>query len=73
MSVSATGSPNFSYQWLLNGTAINGATNSTYTVPSLTAANAGSYTVIVTPTGGCAPVTSNASVWTVNALPTPSA
>ena len=73
ISVSATGSPNFSYQWLLNGTAINGATNNTYTVPSLTAANAGSYTVIVTPTGGCAPVTSNASVWTVNALPVPSA
>ena len=73
ISVSATGSPSFSYQWLLNGTAINGATNNTYTVPSLTAANAGSYTVIVTPTGGCAPVTSNASLWTVNALPVPSA
>jgi hypothetical protein len=37
-----------SYQWYLNGTAISGATSSTYT-----ATTSGSYTVVATTSGGC--------------------
>ena len=52
------------YQWILNGTNITGATSSSYT------ANAsGSYTVVVTNTSTCS-ATSTATVVTVNALPT---
>jgi uncharacterized delta-60 repeat protein len=35
------------YQWRFNGTAIPGATGSTYTIPHLTAATAGEYSVII--------------------------
>jgi hypothetical protein len=53
---------NLSYQWKLNGTAITGATNSSYTVSSVTAADSGSYTVTVknslgTATSGAAAIT----------------
>jgi hypothetical protein len=37
-----------SYQWNLNGTAIPGATNSSYTIPVAAAGNAGNYSVTVT-------------------------
>jgi hypothetical protein len=46
-----------SYQWSLNGTAIPGATGSTYTVSSATSANAGNYSVTVT--NGVSNVTSS--------------
>jgi Bacterial lectin len=46
--LSVTASYASSYQWNLNGTAIPGATNSTYTVSSATSANAGNYSVTVT-------------------------
>jgi pectate lyase/pectin methylesterase-like acyl-CoA thioesterase len=48
LSVTATGTPAPTYQWKLNGANISGATSSTYFVPSVTAANAGNYTVTVT-------------------------
>ena len=48
------------YQWLLNGTAIAGATGATYPVASVAASNAGNYSVIVTNEGGS--VTSVAAV-----------
>ena len=46
-----------SYQWKLNGTAIPGATSSTYSVASASAGNAGNYSVTVT--NGVSSVTSN--------------
>ncbi len=45
--VTATGSGTLTYQWRYNGGAISGATDSTYTRPSVTGADAGSYSVIV--------------------------
>jgi gliding motility-associated-like protein len=54
----------YTYQWNLNGTAITGATSSTYIANA-----AGSYTVTITNNNGCT-ATSSAVVVTVNALPT---
>jgi hypothetical protein len=43
------------YQWMLNGNAINGATSASYTTPALTAANNGAkYSVRVVGPGGSA-------------------
>jgi hypothetical protein len=42
------GTPPYTYQWQLNGTNIGGATAAQLTVTNVQAANAGSYTVIVT-------------------------
>jgi hypothetical protein len=47
LSVTATGT-GLTYQWLKDGVAIAGATSSTYTITSATAANAGNYSVTVT-------------------------
>jgi SAM-dependent methyltransferase len=46
-SVTAT-APGLTYQWLKNGTAIPGATNSTFTIPSPQASDVGVYTVRLT-------------------------
>ncbi|TDO83032.1 putative secreted protein (Por secretion system target) [Flavobacterium chryseum] len=51
------------YQWQFNNVNINGATAATYTIPNVTAANAGAYKVIVTNTAGSA--TSNVATLTV--------
>ncbi|MBC7369093.1 MAG: hypothetical protein H7343_20170 [Undibacterium sp.] len=61
-SVTGTG---ITYQWFFNGVAIGGAVNFNYTIGTVTAANAGSYTVTATNAGGS--VTSAASVLTVTA------
>ncbi|MBI5772361.1 MAG: choice-of-anchor D domain-containing protein, partial [Verrucomicrobia bacterium] len=50
-SVSATGS-GLTYQWRLNGTAIPGATGSSYIIPVSTLTNIGFYDVAVMNTGG---------------------
>ncbi len=52
------------YQWYKNGTAISGATGSSYTIGSVKASDAGSYTVTVTDWNGGS-VTSDAAVLTV--------
>ena len=67
-SVVASGTSPFTYQWKFNGTAISGATSTSYTIASAQSANAGSYTVTVTNTAGSA--TSNAATLTVNAVAT---
>lgn len=64
-SVSATGSGTLTYQWRKGGTNISGATSSSYAISSTTTNDAGSYSVVVTGTGGS--VTSNSVALTVNA------
>jgi hypothetical protein len=61
-SVIASGSGN-TYQWRKNGTAINGATAATLTLNNITAADAASYSVVVTNAAGS--VTSNAATLTL--------
>ncbi|HVU36543.1 MAG TPA: pectinesterase family protein [Opitutaceae bacterium] len=58
LSVQAFGVPAVTYQWLLNGAPIDGATSATYTVPSAGGGNAGMYAVVVS--NGSTSVTSNA-------------
>src|SRR4029077_1132612 len=65
-SVAATGTAPLSYQWNRNGTAISGATSSSYTTPATTSSDNGAqFIVAVSNTAGS--VTSNAAALTVNA------
>jgi subtilisin-like proprotein convertase family protein len=50
-TTTASGTAPFSYRWRKNGVVISGATTSSYTIASTSAANAGSYSVEVT--GSC--------------------
>lgn len=70
LSVSVNGTAPFSYQWRKAGTAIPAATNSTLAFTPLRAADAGSYTVVVTNTVGT--VTSGPVVLAVNPAVAPS-
>jgi hypothetical protein len=67
-SVIAGGTPIPTYQWNFNGTAIAGATSSSYSVTNAQSANAGSYTVLVSNSAGS--VTSSAATLTVNSAST---
>ncbi|HEY0751036.1 MAG TPA: immunoglobulin domain-containing protein, partial [Chitinophagaceae bacterium] len=58
-SVTATGS-NLTYQWRKDGNPIGGATNSTYSIASVTTGDVGNYDVVVT--GDCGSVTSSVAV-----------
>jgi uncharacterized repeat protein (TIGR03803 family) len=51
-SLAAAGTEGMTYQWLLNGVPIASATSATLVVPGASAANAGSYTCLVTNAGG---------------------
>ncbi len=64
-TVVAQGTP--SYQWYFNGTAISGQTGSTLSLSNVTAASAGSYTVVATNSHGAA--TSSAAVLSISAAP----
>jgi len=65
-SVTATGTAPLSYQWNKNGTAISGATSSSYTTPATTSSDNGAqFAVVVSNTTGS--VTSNSATLTVNA------
>jgi hypothetical protein len=48
----ATGAGTLSYQWFLGETPVDGAVEPTLTLPTITAVQAGSYTVAVTGSGG---------------------
>ncbi len=67
-SVTATGTAPLSYQWSQNGSAISGATSSSYTTPTeTTSASGAQFTVVVSNSAGSA--TSNAATLTVNPAP----
>ncbi len=50
--VKALGTPPLAYQWYLNDVRIARATNSTYTIQTVTNSSAGTYTVVITNTVG---------------------
>lgn len=54
LSVNASGTPLAIYQWYRNGTALEGATSGSFVIGSLSAQNAGDYTVEVRNAGGYA-------------------
>src|SRR6185436_15142299 len=56
----ASGTGPFTYLWRKGGAAISGATNSSYTIPAVVAADAGLYAVEVT--GFCSSVTNSATL-----------
>ena len=61
--VSVSGAGPLSYQWYKDGTVVSGQTSATLSLPSVTVAQSGRYSVVVT--GGCASVTSTAFSLTV--------
>lgn len=63
-SVTASGNPEPTYQWRRDGVAVGGATAASLTLNNVQAAQAGTYTVVVTNSAGS--VTSNGAVLTVN-------
>jgi hypothetical protein len=65
-SVSASGTPTPTYQWLKNGAAIGGATGSTYTTPATVIGDSGeAFTVVVS--NSVVSVTSSVATLTVSA------
>ncbi len=54
LSVNVAGTPFATYQWYRNGTALDGATSASFVIGSLSALNAGDYTVEVRNAGGYA-------------------
>jgi beta-galactosidase len=67
LNVVATGTPPLGYQWRFNGSALPGATNSTFVISNAAVADSGVYNVAVF-NGGGAVMSSNATV-TVRPLP----
>jgi hypothetical protein len=67
-TVAASGTAPLAYQWRFNGTAISGATSASFTLTHAQAANAGSYSVVVSNSVGTA--TSNAATLTVSTTAT---
>ncbi len=66
LSVSATGTAPLAYQWLRNGSAIAGATNSLLNLASASLENSGNYAAVVSNAAGS--VTSQVAVVTVLAV-----
>ena len=64
-SVAATGSQTLFYQWAKGGVNIQGATASSYTIPSVSGTDAGSFSVVVSYGPGTPSTTSNAAILTV--------
>ncbi len=67
-AVTATGSPAPTFQWKKNGTAIPGATASSYPINPVTLTDAGSYSVVASNSVGIA--TSTLAALIVNSAPT---
>lgn len=65
LTVVATGTPAPTYQWRKDGANVAGATNAALILPGVTAASAGSYSVVVANNAGS--VTSNGAAVTVGA------
>jgi hypothetical protein len=63
-SASASGNPTPTYQWRKNGNNIGGATNSSYSIGSVSAGDAGDFTVVASNSQGS--VTSNVAALTVS-------
>ena len=64
VNVAVTGT--VSYQWLFNGAVISGATGSSYAIPTVSASNAGNYSVAISDASGI--VTTNPVSLTVNSV-----
>ncbi len=64
LSVTATGTPPFSYQWRKSGANIPGATGPSLALNNVSASDAGAYTVVVSNAGGS--VTSSSAVLTID-------
>ncbi len=64
-TVTATGTPPFSYQWRKNGTDISNATGSSFNLPSAQAGDAATYTVFVSNVAGS--VLSSGAILSVSA------
>jgi glucose/arabinose dehydrogenase len=68
-NVGVTGTPPFAYQWQKDGVDIPGATEETYTIPSVAVKNAGQFRVKITNVKGS--VTSTAATLTVTVNQSP--
>ncbi len=51
-AVQANGAPPLGFQWRFDGVPVPGATNASYTIPSVSADSSGAYTVTITNQGG---------------------
>ena len=69
LAVGVSGTGPFSYQWLLNGTSVAGATAAFYSIPAASASDAGTYMVEVNNAAGS--VTSGSAALTVIAAAQP--
>jgi len=71
-SVTAVGSPTLQYQWYKNGGLISGATNSSYTTPTLTSSDNGNtyYCIVSCSVSGTSTAISGTATLTVNYAPT---
>ena len=67
LTVSATGTPPPSFQWMKDGAIIPGATSATLTLANITSAQAGSYNAVASNAAGTA--TSGTATITVNSAP----
>lgn len=70
LTAGLTGATASTYQWRLNNAPISGATGSTYTISSMAAANAGTYTVASTLANGDTVVSTPTSI-ALGTAPTP--
>ena len=66
-SAAASGTEPISYQWMKNGQAVTGATENSYSIPSVSIGDAGSYSVMVS--NLCGSVESDIATLTVSSVP----